>query len=73
MQGVRLILSVCLLVSSVAAFYSLLIYAELNVAVCLLIVVGMNVVLAGILLLFIIMKGPAQVRPAARYVLICAV
>ena len=63
MQGVRLILSVCLLVSSVAAFYSLLIYAKLNVALSLVIVVGMNVTLAGILLIFIIMKGPSQACP----------
>jgi hypothetical protein len=50
LQGVRLILSVCLLVSSVAAFCALLEYAKRNVA------------LAGILLLFIIMKGPTQAR-----------
>lgn len=62
MQGVRLILSVCLLVSSVAGFFALLQYAKLNVALSLTIVVGVNVCLAGVLLLIIILKGPAQVR-----------
>eukprot|EP00892_Ulva_mutabilis_P009019 jgi/Ulvmu1/648/UM010_0018.1 len=60
LQGVRLILSVCLLVSSVAGFFALLQYTPLNVALSLTIVVGVNVCLAGVLLLIIIMKGPNQ-------------
>lgn len=62
-QGVRLILSVCLLVSSVAGFFALLQYAKLNVALSLTIVVGVNVCLAGVLLLIIILKAPSQVCP----------
>lgn len=61
-QGVRLILSVCLLVSSVAGFFALLQYAKINVALSLTIVVGVNVCLAGVLLLIIILKAPSQVR-----------
>jgi hypothetical protein len=62
LQGIRLILSVCLLVSSVAAFYALQDYAKLNVAVSLAIVIGINVCLAGCLLLLVVLKAPTQVQ-----------
>jgi hypothetical protein len=57
-QAVRLILSVCLLVSSGAAFYSLITYTSLNVPVSLAIVVAANVALAAILLLIVVLQRP---------------
>jgi hypothetical protein len=57
-QAVRLILTVCLLVSSGAAFYSLITYTSLNVPVSLAIVVAANVTLAVILLLIVVLQRP---------------
>jgi hypothetical protein len=55
-QGIRLILSVCLLVSSVAAFYTLITYTKLNVPMSLAIVVAANVALASVLLTVVVLQ-----------------
>ena len=60
LQGVRFILSICLLVTSAAVFYTLITYTSLNVALSLAVVVAANVLLATALLLIVILQKPGN-------------
>jgi hypothetical protein len=57
-QGVRLILTICLLASSAAAGYCLVEYGHLPIAAAIWIVVGLNLALAAILLIVVVAQKP---------------
>ena len=53
-SGIRLILTICLLVASATLFYALLEYADFTIPVCLAIVVGANLAVALVLAIIVV-------------------